>query len=282
MTPALSGITLALLSLPLLSSPILAAEKPGLMLAENFQESNNLGEFWVSEKLDGIRAYWDGASLISRNGNLIQAPAWFTRAMPPIALDGELWIGRGEFEQLLSTVSKLQPVDSEWQQVKYMAFDLPLHLGSFDDRELALRTLLHAHENANLKAVKQFKVLNRNELNSRLEQITADGGEGLMLHRGGSLYQAQRSEDLQKLKIVQDAEAKVIAQLPGKGKYHGMMGALLVETASGIRFRVGSGFTVSERLDPPAIGSVITYCYRGRTRNNIPRFATFLRLREPL
>jgi len=279
MAPALTGITLALLTLPLLSTTAIAVEKPGLMLAENFQGTNNLTEFWVSEKLDGIRAYWDGTSLTSRSGNLIHAPEWFIKKMPPVPMDGELWVGRGQFEQTLSTVSKLQPVDSEWRQVKYMAFDLPRHLGSIDDRQLALQTLLHSFENTNLKAVKQFKVLNQNELEDRLEQVIAQGGEGLMLHRGSSLYQAQRSEDLQKLKLAQDAEAKVIAQLPGKGKYSGMMGALLVEMESGIRFRIGSGFTVSERQDPPSIGSVITYRYRGKTRNNIPRFATFLRMK---
>ncbi len=279
-SPGRQAVALAFLTLPWFPSTVIAVETPNLMLAQSFQETGRLSDFWVSEKLDGIRAYWDGAALITRNGNQIHAPQWFTQALPNIPLDGELWLGRGKFERLLSTVSKDHPIDSEWQQVKYMVFDLPAHLGTFDDRQLELQERLTALKNKNIKAVKQYKVSTRKALDDELTLITAKGGEGLMLHRGSSLYQAYRSNDLQKLKLVQDAEAKVIDYFPGKGKYSEMMGALLVETQSGIQFRIGSGFSDSERRHPPAIGSIITYQYRGKTRKGIPRFATYMRMKE--
>ncbi|WP_033416245.1 DNA ligase [Hahella ganghwensis] len=277
-----TGIALALLTLPLMPVSAGAVDKPGLILAENFQAASHLADFWISEKLDGIRAYWDGQNLITRNGNVIHAPDWFLKNLPVSPLDGELWAGRGQFARLLSTVSKDSPIDSEWQSVKYMVFDLPSHLGTFDERKQALQSLIKPLNPNHVQAVKQFKVASQTALSDHLSVITAKGGEGLMLHRGSSLYQAQRSYDLQKLKKAQDAEARVLAHLPAKGKYKGMMGSLLVETENGIRFRIGSGFDMTDRLQPPPVGSVITYRYRGTTKNNIPRFASYLRLKEQI
>ncbi|OZG74130.1 DNA ligase [Hahella sp. CCB-MM4] len=282
MMPKRMGIALALLTLPCLPSAVCAADKPDLMLAENFQATNNLSDYWISEKLDGIRAYWNGEAFITRNGNTIHAPDWFTRSLPVSPLDGELWMGRGEFQRLLSTVSKDSPIDSEWKNVKYMIFDLPSHLGNFDIRLQAMKHLLGNIPNRNIGLVKQFKVHSQEALKDKLSEIIAKGGEGLMLHRGSSLYQARRSSDLQKLKQALDAEAKVVGYIPAKGKYKGMMGSLLVETEAGIRFRIGSGFTLTERLQPPKIGSVITFRYRGKTSSNIPRFATYLRTKEQI
>ena len=59
-----------------------------------------------------------------------------------------------------------------------------------------------------------------------------------------------------------------------------MLGAILVEYKDGVRFKIGSGFTIQQRQNPPAIGTIITYKFYGKTKNNKPRFASFLRVRE--
>ena len=111
-----------------------------------------------------------------------------------------------------------------------------------------------------------------------LDEIVTKGGEGLMLHRADSLYHSGRSDDLLKLKPWQDAEATVVEILPGKGKFSGMMGSLLVTDESGLRFRIGTGFSNKERRNPPAVGTVITYKFTGTTKKGLPKFASFLRI----
>ena len=128
--------------------------------------------------------------------------------------------------------------------------------------------------------VDQFRVADHAELMARLEAVVAAGGEGLMLHHEDAPYRAGRSDDLLKVKPYLDAEARVIAHLPGQGRYAGLMGALLVEESSGRRFRLGNGFSDEERRSPPPIGSLVTFKYQGRTRHGLPRFASFLRVRE--
>lgn len=267
---------------PLPSAQAAGPEPPGLLLANVYHDQIDLEDYWVSEKLDGVRAYWDGRRLISRQGNVFQAPAWFTRNFPATPLDGELWMGRGTFERLSGTVRQQVPDEVAWRQVRYMVFDLPAAEGVFDQRLEQLRDLVQAVGSPYLQLVEQFRVESREELLERLSLIVSEGGEGLMLHRGSSLYQATRSDDLLKLKTYEDAEAVVVGHLPGKGKYEGMLGALLVETPEKLRFRIGTGFTDAERASPPPIGSTVTYKFYGRTRNGIPRFASFLRVREEL
>lgn len=267
---------------PLPPAQAAGPEPPGLLLANVYHDQIDLEDYWVSEKLDGVRAYWDGRRLISRQGNVFQAPAWFTRNFPATPLDGELWMGRGTFERLSGTVRQQVPDEVAWRQVRYMVFDLPAAEGVFDQRLEQLRDLVQAVGSPYLQLVEQFRVESREELLERLSLIVSEGGEGLMLHRGSSLYQASRSDDLLKLKTYEDAEAVVVGHLPGKGKYEGMLGALLVETPEKLRFRIGTGFTDAERASPPPIGSTVTYKFYGRTRNGIPRFASFLRVREEL
>lgn len=113
-----------------------------------------------------------------------------------------------------------------------------------------------------------------------LRQTEADGGEGLMLHRGAALYQPGRSNDILKLKTHEDAEAQVLGFEPGKGKYQGLVGALLVQTPQGLRFKLGSGLSDAQRRHPPPVGSWVSYRYRGLNNSGVPRFATFLRVRE--
>lgn len=253
---------------------------PALILAKPYKDSINLNQYWVSEKLDGVRAYWNGQQFISRQGNPYAAPDWFTREFPTTALDGELWLARGRFQKLLSIVSKDRAVDAEWQQVRYHVFDLPHMNQPFTQRIGKLQQLVKKFDSPYLIYVKQFRLPDKIALKQELKRIVAEGGEGLMLHRGDAPYRAGRTNDLLKLKPYYDAEATVISHIPGKGKYTGMLGSLLVTTPEGIQFRIGTGFTDLQRGTPPSIGSRITYTYHGKTNQGIPRFASFLRIRK--
>lgn len=256
----------------------LASNKPDLLLAQSYNENIDVSQYWVSEKLDGVRAFWDGKQLISRGGHKIHAPSEFTQHFPSEALDGELWVGRRQFAQTLSTVSKDQPIKSEWQAVAFYVFELPDANGNFSQRLQQLETIISQSPSPYLKLVPQFRVANTQALMQKLKTIEAKGGEGLMLHHQDAAYETGRSQALLKLKSYQDAEASVIGYRPGKGKYHGMVGALIVKNAKGQVFALGSGLTDALRKNPPAIGTVVTYRYNGLTNNGLPRFARFIRV----
>jgi DNA ligase-1 len=242
--------------------------------------SVDLADYWVSEKYDGIRAYWNGKVLLTRAGNVIHAPAWFVAGWPGEALDGELWVGRGQFESLMGIVRDGMPNDSEWRRVRFMVFDLPAHAGAFTDRIAALKTVLATIALDWVKPVEQWRIADEQALAGRLREVVSAGGEGLMLHRAASLYLAERNDDLLKLKRYRDAEARVIGYVAGKGKYEGMLGSLEVQRPDGVTFRIGTGFDDQQRRDPPKIGAWVTYRYAGLTANGIPRFASFVRVRE--
>lgn len=255
-----------------------AEQAPRLLLAKTYHESLDLSDYWLSEKLDGVRAYWDGEKLLSRQGNEFVAPSWFTEKFPTISLDGELWIGREQFESTLSAVSKLNPLDAEWRKIKYMLFELPESKGTFTQRLRRLKQVVEELAVPHLQVVSQVRITNDHEaLQVRLDKIVQAGGEGLMLHRADALYQTGRSNDLLKVKKFEDAEALVIAHLAGKGKHLGKLGALLLRTPEGLEFKVGSGFSDYQRTYPPAIGCQITYKFYGLTNRGVPRFASFLR-----
>lgn len=256
------------------------ATTPPLLLANDYEDAEvDLSRYWVSEKYDGVRAYWDGVRLLTRAGNTIHAPEWFTRDWPDTPLDGELWAGRGQFERVTATVRDFEPDDTAWRHIQFMVFDLPAHDGTFNERIDDLRALLASLPIDWLRAVTQSRVADETTLRRQLETIAAADGEGLMLHREDSLYRAERSDDLLKLKPHQDADAQVVAHLPGNGKYVGMLGALLVRAADGTQFRIGTGFTDEQRRQPPPLGSWVTYSYPSLTARGIPRFARFLRMR---
>ncbi len=276
----LYGISLAIGLFLLAMQTAIADPAPKLALAKVYQQTEDIDQYWVSEKLDGVRAYWNGKKLISKQGNVYHAPEWFTNGFPTQPLDGELWIKRSTFEQLVSTVRKDKPIDSEWKQVKYMIFDLPGSGSNFTERLTELHQLLGDHDNPYCQLITQYRVADHDELQKKLKTVIKLGGEGLMLHRGDSIYKAGRTSDILKVKTFQDAEAVVIAHLPGKGKYEDMLGAILVEMPDGKRFKIGTGFKDKDRKNPPAIGSQITYKYFGLTRKGIPKFASFLRIRK--
>lgn len=257
----------------------LAQKAPSLMLAGKYHPGLDLSAYWVSEKYDGVRGYWDGRQLWSRGGEPISPPGWFTEGWSTTPMDGELWAGRGRFEEASSTVRQLRPDDAAWRRIRFMVFDLPAHPGVFDERLSAYQVLVRKLDKPWVLAVSQHRADSHAALQRQLKTVVRAGAEGLMLHRGNSLYRALRGEDLVKLKPFEDAEARVLAHVPGKGRLAGRMGALEVETPEGLRFRLGSGFTDIQREHPPELGRWVTYRYRGLHDSGVPRFASFLRER---
>ena len=258
---------------------------PSLMLANVYRSGIVLADYWVSEKFDGVRGYWDGQALWTRGGERIAAPGWFTAGWPTVAMDGELWAGHGQFSKAVSTVRQQTPDDSAWRAMRFMVFDLPAQGGPFTERIPALNGVVSRIDQHWVQAVAQFKVASPQALQTLLAKTVKNGGEGMMLHRGASLYQGRRTDDLLKLKTHDDSEARVVAHVPGQGKYAGKLGALLVEMPAADekpaqRFKLGTGFTDAQRQNPPAVGSQVTYRFRGLNDSGIPRFASFMRVRE--
>ena len=247
-------------------------------LASLYHDEIVVKEYWISEKLDGIRARWNGSVLMTRNANIIHTPAWFVKDFPPQTLDGELWLARNSFEKTASIVLRKTPTE-DWRNIKFMLFDLPEHKGTFTQRLTQLYYLADTIASPNVQVIPQFKLANQSQLMHKLDEIVTQGAEGLMLNHQRAYYQDGRSAHLLKLKKHQDAEAKVIAHLPGKGKYKGLLGSMLVELDNGLQFKIGSGFSDEQRKEPPPEGSIITFKYYGLTAKGIPRFASFLRIK---
>jgi DNA ligase-1 len=233
----------------------------------------------MSEKFDGVRARWDGKQLISRGGKVFGAPVWFTKDFPTMPLDGELWVGRGRYEEASSIVRRALPHEG-WRKIRFLVFDLPEHGGSFDQRVVAMKRLAAQGDSSFLRVVEQQILESEEALMIQLNAVIDQGGEGLILHRKTARYESGRSHDLLKLKPFTDAEATVIGYRPGQGKFAGQVGSLKVRTDQGRVLYIGSGLSDEERRNPPPLQSRITFRYQGLTQKGIPRFPIFLRIRE--
>jgi DNA ligase-1 len=255
------------------------AAPPPVELVDVYHGGVDLSRYWASEKFDGVRGYWDGHRLLTRAGSVIQAPAWFTKNWPAIPLDGELWAGYGRFARASTIVRTADANDPAWREISYRVFDLPAQRGDFDARVPAIRAVVAAIGDPWVVAVRQFRVVDDAQLRADLKRVLDRGGEGLVLHRGDLPYRAGRGVGLLKLKPYEDAEARVIAIKPGRGRFAGLMGAIEVRTPQGRRFSIGSGFSDDDRIHPPPVGSWVTYRFNGRTANGLPRFVRFLRRR---
>ena len=256
------------------------SEAPRLALLSEARPDIDPSGHLVSEKLDGVRAVWDGARLRLRSGRVAPAPDWFTAALPPVALDGELWGGRERFDVVSGTVRRATPDDAGWRALRLMVFDLPGASGDFAARAARIAALAAASRSVAWAAVEQVRIPDRAALRQQLDQVVRGGGEGLILHRADAPWSPGRSGALWKLKPLQDAEAQVLAHEPGRGRLVDRMGALRVRTVSGIEFRIGTGFTDAERQAPPPVGSWISYTHRGLTPSGLPRFASYWRPHE--
>lgn len=272
---------LPLTSALLLPAAIAHAAPPALMLAQSYNQSAQitLSDYLVSEKLDGVRGYWTGDHFISRSGLTLPVPARLTRQLPNVPLDGELWLGHGQFS---ATAALLRSNDADnplWQQLTYQVFDLPTHRGEFATRYQVLKRLLPAADPF-VHLLAQTPASDSNHLAAHLHRVVTAGGEGLMLHNRYGHYEQGRSHHLLKDKPFDDAEGEVIGYRPGKGKYRGEVGALIVQLEDGKRIGLGSGLSDYDREHPPAVGTQVTFRYNGLTRHGKPRFARFLRVRD--
>jgi DNA ligase-1 len=252
------------------------AKAAPVLLAESWDGQLDPAGWWISEKLDGVRAYWDGGKFLSRLGNVFHAPDWFIDKLANHPLDGELFLDRKSFQKTVGIVRR-QDKSDHWKQIKFLVFDAPAHDGPFEQRIELLQTLpqhgyaiVHPHTLCEGLA----------HLKEELARVEALGGEGLMLRQPKSLYVAGRSSTLLKVKSFKDDEAVVIAHQSGAGRHKGRMGAIVVRLSNGTEFSIGTGFSDKQRESPPAIGSTVVFRYQELSDGGVPRFPSFHAVRE--
>jgi DNA ligase-1 len=255
---------------------------PPLMLAKVAHADLVYSDYLMSEKFDGVRAFWDGQQFITRSGRQITPPLWFIEQLPATEFEGEIWLGRQRFAEVSALVRRQDPEDPLWSEVVLMIFDLPGHPGSFVQRVTAINSMVAEIDQGWIKAVERFEISDSESAQEHLSRIVANGGEGLMLNDKHGLYTAKRTDSILKLKPRFDDEAIVVGYTSGKGKYEGQVGALIVEWQNGRQFKIGSGLSDQERIEPPEIGSKITFEFSGYTSTGLPRFARFLRVYHSL
>lgn len=255
---------------------------PPILLAHTWTSDIDLTGWWMSEKLDGVRAYWDGEKFFSRQGNIYHAPDWFIEDLPrDVHLDGELWLSRKAFQRAVSIVRR-QDKSDHWKEITYLVFDAPNIDDVFEARIAFVSQLLDQSQPKYARPHTHERCKGADHLREELARVEALGGEGLMLRKPASKYEVGRSFSLLKVKSMHDAEARVIEHLPGTGKHQGRLGALSVELASGIKFSIGTGFSDAERNNPPAIGSIVTFRYQELSDRGVPRFPAYVRLRTDI
>jgi len=249
------------------------------MLPQVYTQQVDVSGWLMSEKLDGVRGYWDGRQLLSKNGNKFYPPKEFLNALPPFPLEGELWGGRGRFEQTVSAVKK-QTENNDWLQLRFAIFDVPQAFGGFTERIARATNWFTTHPSAYAFVIPQTPVHDQEQMQQELLRIEILGGEGLIVRKPDAIYAAGRSMEILKVKNHQDAEATVMAHLPGKGRNKGRLGSLLVTLDDGTQFRIGSGFSDADRESPPPVGSLITFKYYDKYQSGIPKFPSFMRIRH--
>jgi DNA ligase-1 len=252
---------------------------PPLLLAESWDSVLDPTGWWLSEKLDGVRAYWDGEQFLSRLGNKFHAPDWFVQRFPDVPLDGELWLGRKMFQRAVSIVRR-QDKSELWKEIRYVVFDAPDLEKNFEKRLDFIAECLTEQRPPYAQAHKHQVCRGIKHLQEELARLEALGGEGLMMRKPGSKYESGRSSTLLKVKNFRDAEARVLKHLEGAGRHKGRLGALMVEMEDGTTFSVGTGFSDSERENPPPIGSLITFRYQELSEAGVPRFPSFVAVRD--
>ncbi|MBV8656579.1 MAG: DNA ligase [Burkholderiales bacterium] len=258
------------------------SKAPPVLLAHSFAEMQPAIDptgWWLSEKLDGVRAWWDGKRFLSRLGNEYLAPDWFIAGMPDFPLDGELWLGRKLFQRCVSIVRR-QDRNELWRDMTYVVFDAPGIAAPFEERQAQCRAWIDGAQLKYLTYHSHERCKSREHLDEELRRVEALGGEGLMLREPGSLYVAGRSTTLLKVKSFLDTEARVVAYTKGAGRHAGRVGALEVELVNGTRFSVGTGLSDAEREDPPAIGSIVCVRYQELSDAGVPRFPAYIGMRD--
>ena len=240
------------------------------------KSKHNITNWYMSEKLDGIRAYWNGKEFISKNGNKIYAPFWFTKDFPPFELDGELWSKREDFENIQNIVLDETPT-TKWNELTYNIFEVPNTNGNFDKRLEKIKLWLEKNPNKFIKIIPQKICKNESDLDNYLKELIAKKAEGIILKNPNLDYFTGRNENILKVKKFYDEEGLVIGLNYSK---EGKFKSLKLKLENGIIFNLGGGFSNIQRLNPPKIGDIVTFKYYDLTKNNKPKFASFLRVRK--
>ena len=263
----------------LMLAQVALATKPDLFLLKTYDDSKDVVGWVMSEKLDGIRGFWTGKELVSRGGNPIHAPAWFTQNYPPFAIDGELWTQRGDFENI-SSIVRSKNSNQRWKHITHNIFEVPGQSGGLLKRLNILKEYLRKNPNPYLQIIPQTVINTKGQLADFLKEVTTDKGEGVVVRNPNTLYQTGRLSSALKVKQYFDTECIVLEILPGKGKYQNMMGSVLCQTDTGKKLKIGSGFKDKDRANPPAIGSKITFKYYGFTKKGSFKYPVYLRVRQ--
>lgn len=275
----LQTLIVLLLGLGLNVAAWAAPPAPMLPLADDGERE--ISGWLMSEKLDGVRGYWDGQQLWSKNGTLLQPPPAFVADLPPFALEGELWGGRGSFATTAAIVQR-RDEPAGWQGLRFAIFDAPQAPGPFSQRIALASAWFVAHPSDYAFVIAQQPVSDRGALQRELARIERLGGEGLIVRDPEAEYLVGRRPEILKVKSFEDGEAMVVGHLPGRGRNAGLLGALLVELPDGARFRIGTGFSNEQRRNPPPLGTTITFKHHGHYRSGLPKFPVFLRIRYDL
>lgn len=252
-----------------------------LQKAKTYNKNISIDNWMMSEKLDGIRAYWDGKQLLSKNGNIIHAPLWFIEDFPKFKLDGELWTKRDDFENIQSIVLDKNPSDY-WKEITYNIFEVPEEKGVFIKRLEKISNWQKKNNNKYIKIIEQTKCKDDKHLEEYLEKLVNLKAEGLMLKNPFLEYFTGRSSNILKVKKFLDMEAEVIAI-----NYHkntkdikNKFKSLVLKLENNIVFNLGNGFSKEQRINHPKIGDIVTFKYYNLTRFGKPKFASFLRVRK--
>lgn len=257
-----------------------AEKRPPPVLLAHLRTDEDPTGWWMSEKLDGVRAWWTGEEFLSRDGNVYHAPEWFkAHLLKNVVLDGELWMGRKMFQKASGAVRKLIGDDDEWLKMECVIFDAPEHGGTFEERYKWLTSNPALSMASGVRVLQQVKCKSPAHMEEFYQQILAAGGEGIMLRKSGSLYESGKSTTCLKVKPFFDDECVVTGYTKGKGKHVGRIGALEC-TWKGVEFEVGGGLTDKQRESPPAIGAKITFRYTELTDAGVPRFPRFVAVRD--
>jgi DNA ligase-1 len=239
------------------------------------KQKHEIKDWFMSEKLDGIRAYWNGKDLYTKNGNKIYAPSWFLEEFPKFELDGELWSKRNDFENIQNIVLDINP-SSKWKELTYNIFEVPNSKGNFEERLSIIKNYLNKKPNNYIKIIPQIICENQEHLESYLQELLNKKAEGIIIKNPNINYFAGRSEEILKVKKFEDMEGEIIGHNYKDNKFK----SLKVKLENKVVFNLGGGFSDNERLNPPKLGDIVTFKYYGFTKNAKPKFASFLRVRK--
>lgn len=242
-----------------------------------YQGNENIKGWVMSEKLDGIRGYWNGKELLTRKGKKIYAPIWFTRNLPKFELDGELWTKRNDFENIQSIIMDKKP-SKNWKDITYNIFEVPNSKGDFFKRLKKAKEWFKKNPSEYINIIDQIEIKDKEHLNIYLNELISQKAEGLIIKDPNQNYHTGRSPHILKVKKAQDMEGKVIGiNISVKTK---VLQSLVLRLKNDVIFNLGTGFTKAQRKNPAKIGDIVTFKYFGFTKYAKPKFASFLHLRK--